>query len=92
MKTKQYQPKTGQPCGCKRGQERDNCPNCEGTGQRIDFKAIREAVKQEQAAAPIEGSYRTPDGKAQIEWSEHHPDRIRRRIAQDRALLREALG
>lgn len=36
-----YQPKTGQPCSCKRGIERDNCPACEGTGQRIDFAAIR---------------------------------------------------
>ena len=37
----QYQPRTGQPCDCKRGQERDNCPACEGTGQRIDFAAVR---------------------------------------------------
>ena len=37
-----YQPKTGQPCGCKRGQQRDNCPECEGTGQRIDFQALRQ--------------------------------------------------
>jgi hypothetical protein len=36
-----YQPKTGAPCGCKRGIQRDNCPNCEGTGQVIDFAAIR---------------------------------------------------
>lgn len=36
-----YQPKTGQPCHCKRGIERDNCPDCEGTGMRIDFAAIR---------------------------------------------------
>ncbi len=36
-----YQPKTGQACSCKPGQQRDNCPSCEGTGQRIDFKAIR---------------------------------------------------
>ena len=41
MKTTQYQPKTGQACGCKRGVQRDNCPQCEGTGQRIDFSAIR---------------------------------------------------
>lgn len=34
-------PKTGQPCTCKRGVQRDNCPQCEGTGQRIDFAAIR---------------------------------------------------
>ena len=36
-----YQPKTGQPCSCRRGVQRDNCPACEGTGQRIDFAAIR---------------------------------------------------
>jgi hypothetical protein len=36
-----YQPKTGEPCHCKKGIERDNCPDCEGTGWRIDFKAIR---------------------------------------------------
>ncbi len=36
-----YQPKTGQSCHCKRGVQRDNCPDCEGTGQRIDFAAIR---------------------------------------------------
>ncbi len=38
---REYQPKTGQRCTCKRGQERDNCPRCEGTGQVIDFAAIR---------------------------------------------------
>jgi hypothetical protein len=37
-----YQPKTGAKCGCKRGVQRDNCPNCEGTGWVIDFRAIRE--------------------------------------------------
>jgi len=36
-----YQPKTGQPCHCRPGRERDNCPDCEGTGWRIDFRAIR---------------------------------------------------
>jgi hypothetical protein len=36
-----YQPKTGEPCHCKPGIARDNCPDCEGTGQRIDFAAIR---------------------------------------------------
>lgn len=40
-----YQPKTGAKCGCKRGVHRDNCPNCEGTGWVIDFRAIREASK-----------------------------------------------
>lgn len=37
-----YQPKTGEKCHCRPGQQRDNCPACEGTGWRIDFKAIRE--------------------------------------------------
>lgn len=36
-----YQPKTGLPCHCKPGMERDNCPQCEGTGMQIDFAAIR---------------------------------------------------
>ena len=36
-----YQPKTGEPCGCRPGVYRDNCPSCEGTGWRIDFAAIR---------------------------------------------------
>jgi hypothetical protein len=35
------QPKTGEPCACRPGIARDNCPQCEGTGQRIDFAAIR---------------------------------------------------
>lgn len=34
-------PKTGSKCSCKRGQERDNCAACEGSGMVIDFKAIR---------------------------------------------------
>jgi len=37
-----YQPKTGRPCTCKPGIQRDNCPACEGTGMEIDFRAIRE--------------------------------------------------
>ena len=37
-----YQPKTGAVCGCKPGMMRDNCPNCEGTGMVVDFRAIRE--------------------------------------------------
>lgn len=35
-----YSPKTGARCTCKRGAMRDNCPNCEGTGWAIDFRAI----------------------------------------------------
>lgn len=40
---RKYQPKTGAKCGCRRGVERDNCPNCEGTGHVVDFHAIRNA-------------------------------------------------
>jgi hypothetical protein len=40
---REYQPKTGAKCGCKRGIQRDNCANCEGTGYVIDFAAIRRA-------------------------------------------------
>ena len=40
---REYQPKTGQACGCRPGMQRDNCPQCEGTGHRIDFAAIRGA-------------------------------------------------
>jgi hypothetical protein len=35
-----YTPKTGAKCSCKPGVYRDNCPNCEGTGWAIDFRAI----------------------------------------------------
>lgn len=40
---REYQPKTGQRCGCKLGVYQDNCPACEGTGWRIDFAKIRAA-------------------------------------------------
>jgi hypothetical protein len=45
-----YQPKTGARCECKRGQQRDNCPACEGTGWVIDFAKIRAAVAASLAA------------------------------------------
>ena len=41
VKPPEYQPKTGEACGCRPGNQRDNCPACEGTGQKIDFAAIR---------------------------------------------------
>jgi len=44
--TAEYQPKTGVKCSCKPGQQRDNCPNCEGTGMVIDFAAIRNRTKK----------------------------------------------
>ena len=31
-------PMTGTACHCKPGLHRDNCPDCEGTGRRIDWK------------------------------------------------------
>ena len=31
----------GQPCNCRPGIERDNCPACEGTGTRIDYNKLR---------------------------------------------------
>ena len=40
----EYQPKTGEKCSCKPGMQRDNCPQCEGTGERVDFKKIRAAT------------------------------------------------
>jgi len=40
----EQQTKIGAPCSCKRGQQRDNCPACEGTGRMIDFKALRAVV------------------------------------------------
>ena len=39
-----YQPKTGARCGCRPGIQRDNCPACEGTGQLVDFAAIRQGA------------------------------------------------
>lgn len=39
--SKEYQPKTGAKCTCRPGVQRDNCPNCEGTGWVIDFAKIR---------------------------------------------------
>ena len=54
-----YQPKTGEPCSCKPGIARDNCPSCEGTGQKVDFKKIREQniiptdKKADEAIQPI---------------------------------------
>jgi hypothetical protein len=40
---REYQPKKGGKCSCRPGQQRDNCPACEGTGMLIDFAAIRNA-------------------------------------------------
>jgi len=44
-----YQPKTGQRCSCKPGIYRDNCPQCEGTGWIVDFRAIRNRNQNNKA-------------------------------------------
>ncbi len=38
-------PLTGAPCHCRKGVHRDNCPDCEGTGKRIDWRAYHAAKK-----------------------------------------------
>ena len=50
-----YQPKTGERCSCQPGIDRDNCVACEGTGQRIDFAAIRRRTVQALAAKDEDG-------------------------------------
>lgn len=69
-KVAEYQPKTGEPCSCRPGQQRDNCPSCEGTGMRIDFKKIRDAKTEKEAGTvycSVEGcngvAHDTVDGK-----------------------------
>jgi len=46
--SKYYTPKTGAKCSCRKGIQRDNCPNCEGTGYEIDFRAIHARRKMEE--------------------------------------------
>ena len=43
-----FTPKTGATCSCRKGFERDNCPNCEGTGEVIDFRAIHAAREEKE--------------------------------------------
>lgn len=52
-----YSPKTGAVCSCKKGVERDNCPQCEGTGQVIDFAAIHRAREQRERKYFFSGNY-----------------------------------
>ena len=40
-----YQPKTGVPCSCKPGVQRDNCRHCEGTGMVIDHAMVRSLTR-----------------------------------------------
>lgn len=46
------------PCYCRRGIQRDNCPACEGTGQRIDFAAIRAGVAARRRLEYLRGEIR----------------------------------
>jgi hypothetical protein len=66
-----YQPKTGEPCGCKRGVQRDNCPACEGTGWRIDFAAIR-ARHTTRYGVEVLVEEQTPQGRVKT-WKRMHP-------------------
>ena len=77
MNSTAYQPKTGAACGCRPGQQRDNCPACEGTGQRIDFAKIRatsaQAIESRNRAhlkrCFVAGEYVTE--RATTFWSRH---------------------
>jgi hypothetical protein len=61
----EYQPKTGVKCSCKTGVQRDNCPSCEGTGWKIDFRAIRaRPIHYPGADIPIPSGKPTYKGKA----------------------------
>lgn len=74
-----YQPKTGQPCNCKVGQQRDNCPQCEGTGERIDFAAIRAKAPATRIDYPLHE--KTSEAVAKV------PRGTVNRQAQNRGLL-----
>ena len=52
-----YTPRTGAKCGCKRGAQRDNCPNCEGTGYAIDFRAIHARRRADEQANTKEANH-----------------------------------
>ena len=54
-----YSPKTGASCSCKKGQERDNCPRCEGSGQVIDFAKIHAAKTKKESVELDELSNKT---------------------------------
>lgn len=56
--------KSKEQCTCKKGQERDNCPQCEGTGFRIDFAAIRNAKPTKAQKLTIGTDYNEKDHPA----------------------------
>lgn len=60
-----WQPKTGAACTCRPGIERDNCPRCEGTGQVIDFAAIRSRAPRLYRGELL--------GRLFVETGEHRP-------------------
>lgn len=52
-----YQPKTGNRCFCRRGIQRDNCPECEGTGMQINFKLIRQRAPMENGTVILKRTF-----------------------------------
>jgi len=47
-------------CGCRRGIERDNCPQCEGSGIAIDwrkFHADKKAKEQPSGFFPMDAGW-----------------------------------
>lgn len=51
-------PLTGKACGCRKGEQRDNCSRCEGTGKEIDwsrFHREKNAGKDEEERERREG-------------------------------------
>ena len=61
-----YQPKTGVPCACRQGVQRDNCPECEGTGQRIDFAAVR--ARGSASRPPEPATVKPTDPLGLLQW------------------------
>lgn len=68
----EYQPKTGAACGCRRGVQRDNCPNCEGTGRVVDFRAIRN--RKPLVPVFLNGDPRGYALKIEDEWLRDRPE------------------
>jgi hypothetical protein len=69
---REYQPKTGAKCSCRRGVERDNCPTCEGTGFVIDFAALRVAKDSKQVPMFINRDPRGYSLKIDDEYCREH--------------------
>ena len=71
-----YQPSTGIPCGCRPGTSRANCPECEGTGFRINHALIRQM--------PLTNHMPTPQEKPNdtIAWDKPMLERFKLAYAQ----------